>query len=338
MQGIKQKQRIEAKVICDSVCTTRVTTFQVCFPRIILAETNTHGILSRNAASSRAIPVERRLDMVRNDPFTPVFWGENQKGMAYEKSVDKKAEETARNLWRMASEDAVVSAKLLAEQKVHKSIANRILEPWTWVQQIVTGTEWGNFFNLRIEEGAQDEFFELAGQMLKAYVESKPKLVPHKGWHIPFGDRVPDGMSIEDKLMVSAARLARLSYERHDGSFEVEEDIKIAQRLIDAGHMSPFGHSCQAFDYMVTKNEAPKYNYSEDKVIDWLCEMNAKLDGMGDLWFGNLRWWKPHRKFIAGENRNVMNSDELLEKWKRVRAERGYPSTESTHSTDPQSP
>jgi hypothetical protein len=60
-----------AKVILDSVSPAgvRLTTAEVTFPRIVLAEFNTHRMLSRNSASSRAIPVEKRIAMVEADPF-----------------------------------------------------------------------------------------------------------------------------------------------------------------------------------------------------------------------------------------------------------------------------
>ena len=51
---------ISAKVIADSVCPkgVRMTTMEIEYPRFILAELNTHRMLSKNSASSRAIPVK----------------------------------------------------------------------------------------------------------------------------------------------------------------------------------------------------------------------------------------------------------------------------------------
>jgi len=72
------------KIIADSLCSIeniRLTTFEITFPRMVLAEFNTHRVFSRNSASSRAIPIEKQLAKVLNDPFIPIHWGKNQSGM-----------------------------------------------------------------------------------------------------------------------------------------------------------------------------------------------------------------------------------------------------------------
>lgn len=54
-------------MLADSIASgVRLTTLQVTMPRIVLAEFNTHRMLSRNSASSRAIPVEKRIAQVRS--------------------------------------------------------------------------------------------------------------------------------------------------------------------------------------------------------------------------------------------------------------------------------
>ena len=72
-----------AKIITDSVSEAgdRLTTMEVTFPRMVLAEFITHRVFSRNSASSRAIPVEKQLQRIMDDPFIPVWWGRNQSGM-----------------------------------------------------------------------------------------------------------------------------------------------------------------------------------------------------------------------------------------------------------------
>ena len=68
------KRCIEAKIVADSIYKQgqRLTTFTVVFPRFILAELNTHRMLSRNSASSRARPFQAMLNDVRKDPFVPI--------------------------------------------------------------------------------------------------------------------------------------------------------------------------------------------------------------------------------------------------------------------------
>lgn len=78
---------ISAKVIADSILkpdydnnpVSRITTMIVTFPRFILAEFNTHRMFSRNSASSRAIPFEKMLEVVQNNPFIPIAWQKHHK-------------------------------------------------------------------------------------------------------------------------------------------------------------------------------------------------------------------------------------------------------------------
>ena len=73
-----------ARVLLDSLSESgvRLTTMEVTFPRFVLAEFNTHRVLSRNSASSRAIPTSKIIDRVEVDPVFPVEWGRNQAGMS----------------------------------------------------------------------------------------------------------------------------------------------------------------------------------------------------------------------------------------------------------------
>lgn len=72
-----------AKVVADSVSPTgkRITTLEVVFPRMILSEFNTHRMLSKNSASSRAIPVVKQIRKIMDYPYIPNTVGINQSGM-----------------------------------------------------------------------------------------------------------------------------------------------------------------------------------------------------------------------------------------------------------------
>ena len=67
----KNLKKISANIIADSLNEygQRLTTFVLVFPRIVLAEFNTHRMLSRNSASSRAIPFEKMVKMVKKTPL-----------------------------------------------------------------------------------------------------------------------------------------------------------------------------------------------------------------------------------------------------------------------------
>jgi hypothetical protein len=87
---------ISAKIICDSLSPQgkRLTTMQITFPRIILAETNTHRLFSRNSASSRAIPFSKMLKSVINNPFIPIAVQTHHSGMQGTEYLDMDREYT----------------------------------------------------------------------------------------------------------------------------------------------------------------------------------------------------------------------------------------------------
>ena len=94
---VENKTGIWARIVADSISpqSIRITTLLVRMPRCILAEFNTHGVFSRNAASSRAIPVQTLIKRVQEDPFIPVYWGKNKP--AEELNEDEK--KAAISLW-----------------------------------------------------------------------------------------------------------------------------------------------------------------------------------------------------------------------------------------------
>lgn len=223
-----------AEILLDSINPngTRLTTMRVTMPRFILAELNTHRKLSKNAASSRAISVERRIKMVRENGFVPDVFGLNKRGMQAEGEVEDPAQ--ADSIWRDAMHSACRMAERLAQLGVHKQLANRILEPFCWVTVIVSATEWNNFFNLRISPLAQPEICKVAKGMKFALDASTPQAVPWYSWHTPLSS---------DKE-VAVGRLARVSYEA--GAKTDDEEKALCSQLRQSGHWSPFEHVAQA--------------------------------------------------------------------------------------------
>ena len=235
------------RVLRDSVSPDklRLTTLEVTLPRIVLAEFNTHRVFSRNSASSRAIPVEKMLKRVEEDPFVPIYWGKNQKGMQADEELSQDLIDAAEETWLAARDHAVYRVKQMVAIGVHKQIANRMLEPWLWHTIIVTSTEWGNFFGLRRHKDAQPEIKRGADVMWEAYQASFPSPVNYGDWHLPLVE--PDeafDLQVKgiDVRKVSAGRCARVSYLTHDGKRDPQADIDLCERLIASGHMSPLEH------------------------------------------------------------------------------------------------
>ena len=296
---------IDAKIVADSVGPNgvRITTFKITFPRFILPEFNTHRMLSKNASSSRAIPVSKSIEIVKNTPFIPAAFNKNAKGMQGGDVMSSEEQSKAATEWLKARDAAVASAEQFLSMGVSKQYANRVLEPFSWATVVVTATEWANFFALRCHYMAQPEICELAMQMLAAFQNSTPQPLTAGQWHLPFikqedHDEVWDenmdhmqinGTPIYDNAEVaikrSVARCARVSYLNHDGKKStIQEDLALYDRLLGSApvHASPAEHQAMA------------RNIVED------CFANR---GFTDKQYsGNLRGWIQYRKTLTGEN------------------------------------
>lgn len=246
---------ITATIIADSVNAKgkRLTTFLCVFPRIILAEVNTHRMFTRNSASSRAVPFARMLKRVMKDPFIPVRWMKDHSGMQGSDYFSGWRLFLFRQLWLTARNFAVIFAWLLSKMDLTKQIVNRLLEPFMWHTAIITATDFENFFSLRAHEAAEIHLQDLAHIMLFAYNNSIPQEMIGRKWHIPFGDAMDEdkinalsiklGLTPEEiKIQIATARCARVSYINYEGKDDYEADIKLHDQLAKMGHWSAFEH------------------------------------------------------------------------------------------------
>jgi thymidylate synthase ThyX len=233
---------ISAKVIADSVSPVgvRLTTLQLSYPRFVHSEVLTHRVFSRNAASSRAIPIQKMIQQVMDEPALPVFWGKNQSGMQAREELPEELQKQAELEWRLARVSAVQHAQNMVKLGVHKQIVNRLLEPWQEMHTIVTATEWTNWNNLRRHADAQPEIKALADAMHVAMSESLPRPLAAGEWHLPY---VPSWNNLDQAKKCSTARCARVSYLNHDKSDpDPHKDEGLHDTLLSSGHFSPFEH------------------------------------------------------------------------------------------------
>jgi len=250
---------ITAKIIKDSIAENgkRLTTFELEYPRFIHSEFMTHRMLSRNAASSRAIPLQTMIKLVWNNPASPVSWGKNQSGMQAKEELQGFPLKSSKFIWNLTGKVVCVFAWLLGKTKVHKQIANRILEPWSHIKVVASSTDWDNFFYLRNHPDAQPEIHELARIMWDLYSNNTPQLLRKGEWHLPYVDGyniTPDSelvlfhemdISLSDAIKLSASLCAQVSYRKSDES--IDKALKIYDRLIHSkpAHASPFEHQAQ---------------------------------------------------------------------------------------------
>jgi len=248
---------IKAKIIADSLSPEkiRITTFSLTYPRFIHSEFMTHRLFSRNASSSRAIPVEKEMEKIRTEMAMPLKWGLNQKGMQATKYVTDPEEKTGLStVWAAAAEDAMKWAQILHDRGIHKQHVNRLLEPFQHIDVIMTTTQINNFLALRHHHMAQPEIEELAKRMYQALKESTPINKNYGEWHLPFVTEEHDKLSLEEKIKTSVACCARVSYRNHDGTTPtLEQNMQLYDRLLGSQpiHASPAEHQAEASDSQV---------------------------------------------------------------------------------------
>lgn len=282
-----------AVVIQDSIANNkRITTLELEYPRFIHAELLTHRLFSRNSASSRAIPVERMLDM---PVALPVYWGKNQPGMSAREEIEFP--DVAETYWRAASISAKDYSKTLHDLGLHKQIANRVTEPFQMIKVVVTATEFDNWFELRNHQDAQPEIQNLAAQMLEAMSSSTPLELIQGDWHVPYVQRTRNQgqvfYSVNDQYLekaqaklVSASCCAQVSYRKSDPS--IEKAIAIAQRLISGRpwHASPFEHQAK-----------PMFSQLPGATGTWEPGITHQ-DRKHQYWSGNFCGWIQHRQLL----------------------------------------
>lgn len=294
-----------ATILADSISPEgkRLITFELTFPRIILAEVNTHRTASRNSASSRAIPVKKQIRKIIEEPFIPEQFGINKPGMQaasyltgtqFQEAVRIQQKGAARairtalefvlgeavteNVYNGSHTDALYSDPALQERiyaqlddyeaamkearkngqtdlgtylNVHKQTANRGLEAYMSHTVIISATEWSNFWALRTHEDAQPEIRTIAKMAKELYDNNVPELLLDGQWHLPLLDedeRAAAAVALANDpensywLKVSAGRCARVSYLTHDGLRDLSADVRLCERLVGSGHMSPLEH------------------------------------------------------------------------------------------------
>lgn len=297
----------EAKIIADSIFRgKRLTTIQASYPRFIHAEAKTHRVinigdnayemldevgfmddknLSRNAASSRAIPINKLIEQVLADPARPLRFMKNEKGMQSTVACNPEEEALATSLWLSARDAAVAVARQMSELGVHKQFGNRLLEPFQWMHVVVTASEWSNFFDLRCHKDAQPEFQHIACMMRDLLLTSEPTPIALGEWHLPYV--LPEELNQYDHVTlckISAARCARVSYLTHDKQEPVmEDDLLLYDRLVGGVplHASPTEH--QAMAGKINKVGPGRSNFNDHwlqfrKVVEQYIAANTGKD------------------------------------------------------------
>jgi thymidylate synthase ThyX len=344
------QSQISVKVLAHSINPAGgdIISMLLTMPRYALAEFNTHRLFSRNAASSRAMPVKKLRAMCSENPVFPFIWGANQKGMQSFEMVAAENRDLCEVAWREGAKAAAELSERLESLGLHKQWANRPMEAFLPTTVLLTTTELGNFFNLRAHVAALPDFGQVAYTVLWHYHRSKPVPLEWGAWHMPFMDKVMNWQNANEeyiahlngggrlidpiydvaqlshltthqlgmRLKIATARAARLSYLTFDGFLNLSEDFNLHDSLADNGHWSPFEHSAMAepevpeeFLQLKTELQSSQSIRLEHLYVDYV----SKLDGLVKRDHGNFHGgWRQFRKFFPNENLREFDYDAIM--------------------------
>lgn len=280
---------ISAVVLADSISPegVRLTTTELVYPRMILAELNTHRVFSKNSASSRAIPTQRMIKMIREHPAVPASWRMNQPGMQGYELAPEETLLAAQAIWLEAMEDAIRHAERMDALGIHKQNVNRLTEPFAHMKTVMTGVYWNNFYGLRDHHMADPTIEALAKAIREARDASTPRRLVNGEWHLPYvslQEQAIHGINLCRKI--SAARCARTSYNNMDGKVSTaESDIALHDRLLvdQPIHASPAEHQATP-DTFIRNGLGTAGRWERPKL------------------HGNLAGWIQYRKLLVNEN------------------------------------
>lgn len=251
-----------------------LSTLLLRYPRFIHAEFMTHRCMSRNAASSRAIPVKKIIDDILSDTAMPIHWGAAQKGMQADQECDASVRlvvpggVSRERAWLWARDEAIRIARAFEAAGYHKQVINRLLEPFMHITVLVSSTEWDNFLELRDHKDAEPHIQMLAREIRKCLEdESTVQTLEPGQWHLPFISEWEKSEVVKEAtgttwqepwgdaerlalVKLAVARCASTSYKTTDGfDMTLERAEAIYDKLhTKPFHASPFEHVAQADD------------------------------------------------------------------------------------------
>ena len=229
----------------------------------------------------------------------------------------------ARKIWLLGRYPACALHWCLDKLGIHKEVCNRVLNPWQWVRQTITFTEYENLFNLRLHEAAQFDIKILVQRIqdeinFPREASTIVNLKPGE-WHTPYVKRHVDSdgvvhyydndgteLSVEQAIQCSIARCARSSYDNHDGTKSTyntpaKPGMRTDKELYESLLVDRPIHASPA-EHVATPMKTPCCNplgvirkAFEEPGVTHIHRRSYKK------WSGNLRGWIAYRYLIDDE-------------------------------------
>lgn len=297
-------------------CPIPIYTLDIQFPRAALAELLTHRVMSKNTASTRAIPVKDHVAFVRTNPYIPE-WTKNQAGMQGGELADDKAEFATENLLKALDYIADFVEFLGGDENlgnlgVHKQDAGRYLEPFSYITLRITSTEWKNFFWLRCDPAAYPPIATIAGMIKRAIDMTTPMVIKAGEYHVPGITRIrqvesgklyyhdPEGriISLEQAIELSMSLCAQQSFRKADAS--EKKTNTVIDKLFNGNkvHASPSEHQATPIP--------PFTYYGHYPDSEWPVGV-THMDRKMRFWSANFCGWIQHRQLLPNHDAALMD-------------------------------
>lgn len=302
-----------AEVILDSISEEghRITTVKVIYPHAVHKDMLRHRCMNRNVESFRAQPPEKLIKALRSGhAFKPDVFAKRTQGMG--QSVEEvQGAEVAAQMWDAHVLKTCALAGEFIKMDVAKQQVNFLLQDLCPLTEIITATDWSNFYALRTElkgDGtpvARPEVYKTAVAIRDVIEASRPTIRTH---HIPMltsdewsGERVVaiDDASLDFLVGVSAGRCAKISYGDYDWTLEDRQiGYDRSRKLLEHGHMSPFEQQARPF----SRERWEVVSLLQSTVSNSGLPGRETLEIMRQLEYsGNLCGWTPARKMFENE-------------------------------------
>lgn len=319
--------QISAKVVAHSknyYTDKEIVTFEVIYPRYILPEVLTHRVFSRNTSSSRAVP-PTKLQYTKEMLVEPSHWGKNQAGMQANGELEGTPLRMSKLTWKLSRALAFSCHKMLTSLGGHKQWVNRIIEPYIYTKQLITATEWDNFFELRDHPAAQPEIQILAKKMKDALAASTPQVLTSGQWHLPYikmkngkyyqqltiadvsaitGSGEAMELTLQDAIAISISACAQISYRQLDLSLAKAKKIFGMLNFMSTTepiHASPLEHQATPIAYRQQGGFVEEDPGSNEWHMKWPAHPMrgvTYLSRNGQFWSSNFCEWSQLRNVM----------------------------------------
>lgn len=313
-----------ASVLADSISPEghRVTTVEVVYPHAVHKDLLRHRCMNRNVESFRAQKPENLIkSLLEGHAFKPEVFAQRIPGMGQGEQINEA--DYASALWDRHVLNCVETANEFLKLGIAKQQINFVLQDICPLSEIITATDWSNFYALRCElndDGipvARPEVYLTACAIRDAIALSKPVPLYYGMMHLPLLTKEELGhlcaarneiqhdsvgmQSVERQwIFISAGRCARWSY----GEYKWWEEDTVkgyerAIRLLSDGHMSPFEQQAKPFSFArwdLVEQLQHKVHKSMIPSIE-REEIHRQLE-----YSGNLHGWSPARKGFRNEH------------------------------------